>query len=560
MKLEFLKKPENMIRMGKAFIVLSLACFIYSGVIYAIIDHGNGGNSLKLSNNINKILNEKVYTIIFKDGDEKTYVKVKEGKKLEMKENNSKDFLGWYKDNELYDFNSEVKSSFTLNARYKNDVLYTVSFDTDGGNRISSVKVVQGEKVKKPNTPVKDGYKFLRWNLDGKAYDFSREITKDITLTAIWQEKEKVVVSFDSDGGEKLDKLNSYKGEKVGTLPIPKKDGYIFDGWYENDVKYTENAIINEDITLKAKWILKEEVTITFDSGTGEKLEDKKLFKGDKVGTLPTLEREGYDFLGWYDGNSKYNENIEVANDVTLKAKWKEILVEDKYITITFDTNGGNKIDEKKIKENSKVGVLETPIKEGYKFIGWYLDDKEFDSNKVIDEDITLKAKWEKITEIVDPPVDDPVESDMEKAKSLIKDSYEITEAKDIVIESSICEIKLENKEDIEKITRDTADKTITLTFKITCGNDTDTKNAQGIIKKSPYKFTTEEIKEDEAPVEKTSIKLTISPSASGKIYKVDGTFIGNVQNGVIVLDSAVEDKYLLKLDTSENTTYVVTK
>ena len=453
MNLEVLKKPENMIRMGKAFIVLSLACFIYSGVIYAIIDHGDGiKNSLKLTSSLNNQKSEKVYTIIFKDGNENTYAKVKEGEKLKEQENKKDGFLGWYKDNELFDFDSEIKSSFTLNARYKNDILYTVSFDTDGGENISSVKVVQGEKVKRPNTPVKEGYKFVRWNLNGSAYDFSVAVTKDITLTAIWQEKEKVVVTFDTDADEKIENMNTYKGDKVGLLPTPSKEGYIFDGWYENDIKYTENAVINEDITLKAKWILKEEVTVTFDSGTSEKIEDKKLFKGDKVGILPTLEKDGFDFLGWYDGNVKYTENTEVEKDVVLKAKWKEILIEDKYVTITFDTDGGNKLDEKKIKENSQVGMLETPVKDGYKFIGWYLDDKAFDESKVIDEDITLKAKWEKIEDT--PPIE-PTESDIEKARALIKDSYEITEAKDIVIQSNTCEITLENKEDIEKITRE---------------------------------------------------------------------------------------------------------
>lgn len=558
MNLEILKKPENMIRIGKTLIVLSLACFIYSGVLYAIIDHGDGKSGMsRLTSSMNNIGNEKVYMIIFKDGDQSTYVKVKEGQKVEEQKNDSVDFAGWYKDNELYDFNSEVNSNFTLVARHKGDILYTVTFNTNGGNFISGVKVVAGGKVKKPTTPTKTGYKFVKWELDGKTYDFNTPITENITLKAIWEAKEEVKISFDVDGGKQINTITSYKGDKVGTLPTPEKEGYIFDGWYEGEVKYTENAVLYEDTKLKAKWILKEEVKVSFDTDGAGAIDDKKLYKGDLVGSLPTLSKDGYDFLGWYDGNIKYNEKTEVLKDVVLKAKWKliekeveepkeEEPKEDKEYVVTFDTDGGNSIQSIKVKENEKIGTLQKPVKDGFTFVSWLLDDKEIDEDYVVTKDITLKAKWEEVIT--------PVESLIDSAKKLINDSYEITKAGEIKITHDTCTIELANKTDLEKITRDESDKNIKLTFNITCDNDTSTKEVTGIIKKSPYTFTTNINDETGEKV------ITINESVNGSLYTTDGNLIGSLENGQIKIDGEINNKYIVKLANDDNTSYVIIK
>ena len=69
-------------------------------------------------------------------------------------------------------------------------------------------------------------------------------------------------------------------------------------------------------------------------------------------------------------------------------------------VTITFDTDGGNKIDSVKV-EKGKTYKLPEPVKEKYQFVGWYLDDKKVDDTTVFDKDVTLKAKWEEQTKEV---------------------------------------------------------------------------------------------------------------------------------------------------------------
>lgn len=43
---------------------------------------------------------------------------------------------------------------------------FTVSFDTNGGSHIESVKVMHGEIVPMPETPVKEGFVFSKWYQD----------------------------------------------------------------------------------------------------------------------------------------------------------------------------------------------------------------------------------------------------------------------------------------------------------------------------------------------------------------------------------------------------------
>ena len=69
----------------------------------------------------------------------------------------------------------------------------------------------------------------------------------------------------------------------------------------------------------------------------------------------------------------------------------------DKKYEVTFKTNGGTKLDSLVIKSGDKLEDIEAPTKDGYKFLGWYSNGKEFDFDEKIEEDITLVAKWEKI-------------------------------------------------------------------------------------------------------------------------------------------------------------------
>ena len=67
---------------------------------------------------------------------------------------------------------------------------FTVTFDTNGGSYVESVKVMHGETVPPPETPVKEGFVFQNWYLDRdctQVWDMEADTATDsFTLFAGW--------------------------------------------------------------------------------------------------------------------------------------------------------------------------------------------------------------------------------------------------------------------------------------------------------------------------------------------------------------------------------------
>lgn len=140
---------------------------------------------------------------------------------------------------------------------------FTITFDTQTSLNIDKIKVKRNESIKAPETiPSKQGYVFDYWAWEGKAFDFSTKINKDITLVAVYREiseEEKnshyIVTFFDSMNPTALpyEEIVSY-GDKVHEREVYSVEGYQFEGWYLNGEKFDFNTPIIDDITLETKW------------------------------------------------------------------------------------------------------------------------------------------------------------------------------------------------------------------------------------------------------------------------------------------------------------------
>lgn len=60
--------------------------------------------------------------------------------------------------------------------------------------------------------------------------------------------------------------------------------------------------------------------------------------------------------------------------------------------TVTFDSNGGSKVESQSVIEGRRVAEPVRPAKEGYRFSGWYAGETPFDFSTVIDRDMTIQA------------------------------------------------------------------------------------------------------------------------------------------------------------------------
>lgn len=66
----------------------------------------------------------------------------------------------------------------------------------------------------------------------------------------------------------------------------------------------------------------------------------------------------------------------------------------NKTYTVTFDTNGGGKVIEQKVKKGEMIVKPNDPTREGYIFIEWDYKGIIFDFTTKVDKDIVLEAVW----------------------------------------------------------------------------------------------------------------------------------------------------------------------
>ena len=220
------------------------------------------------------ILNNQKYVVTFdmQNGEPKFEQLVKKGNRVyepSDPKNEGYIFLGWYRENELYDFTKVVKNNMTLVAKWEKDDYVKVSFETVGGNTIEPISVKKGEKVTRPIDPKKTGHTFKMWTLNGVAFNFETPITEDITLLATYEDVYSVY--FDSNGGSKV-ASGTVKGGKVAKPEDPTRKGYKFLGWYLEDKAYDFSSEVKDNMTLKAKWLLENAYIKTRAKGANSKL------------------------------------------------------------------------------------------------------------------------------------------------------------------------------------------------------------------------------------------------------------------------------------------------
>ena len=264
----------------------------------------------------------------------------------------------------LFDFSKPITEDVTLYAQWKidrksqataldktiNDVMskmhkrYTVTFETDGGTVIQPVTVKYKDTIAEV-TPKKENYEFIGWYTDAdftEAYDFSTEITEDITLYAKWK-KNTYSVTFETDGGTAVEGQTVEHGDVAAKPADPTKDEYTFAGWYADadlTKEYDFTKAVEKDLVLYAKWE-KNGCTVTFDSAGGTAVEDQKVEPGELAIVPASPEKEGHLFVGWYV-DATYSELFDFTKpvdcDYDLVARW--INTED-----TTDTDGDGLTD-----------------------------------------------------------------------------------------------------------------------------------------------------------------------------------------------------------------------
>ena len=118
-----------------------------------------------------------------------------------------------------------------------------------------------------------------------------------IDLYPIWIPN-AYTLTYDLNGGSfnaSTTQRFKYESEDAISSEIPIKSGYSFAGWKWGDTIPKECG----NFTLTAQW--KKQYTLTFDANGGTVSETSRtITEGNQIGSLPTPNKDGYRFYGWY--------------------------------------------------------------------------------------------------------------------------------------------------------------------------------------------------------------------------------------------------------------------
>ena len=221
----------------------------------------------------------------------------------------------------------------------KNNKKYTITFDTQGGNKIEAIEVKVNETLVLPKNPEKEGYIFLHWvDEEDKPVSNNFKVTKDMKLIAKWAEptQELITISFDTDGGSKIEDIVLIKGEPLKLPDNPIKDGYIFKNWVSKDeIPVYDDALLSEDIVLKAIWEKEEkkkEQTTTTNKNDKTPQTPSQGNQNEQPTPTPTPENQNVEVtdislnknsLGLIIGNSDtLTANITPSNATNKSVTW----------------------------------------------------------------------------------------------------------------------------------------------------------------------------------------------------------------------------------------------
>ena len=278
----------------------------------------------------------------------------------------------------------DVMQEVTVTAVYRANY-YNIVYDYGGGTDPNNPTEARYNNTIDVSRPTKQGYNFIGWSSTDvgssakadyeswngstkEAWHFSDladrvsgEQRATVHIKAEWQGK-AYTIAYNLDGGTAG--TNAPTSVRYGEdilIDNPTKDGYVFTGWTSTglganaktgtsanpttawDGTATTNTYFKDlntsgTVTLNANW-QQVDYNVTFNAGVTVNPASKVLQKDAAYGTLPTPEKTGYTFRGWYLNLAKATElenNIEIyANNGTVKENSSSYISTRQMIPVT---------------------------------------------------------------------------------------------------------------------------------------------------------------------------------------------------------------------------------
>lgn len=239
------------------------------------------------------------------------------------------DFVGWYssasfeEDKKVVSLSKELvtnENTATLYAKFTKKV-YTITFDSNGGNDVAQVVSAWGETVAAPTTPAKEYCTFAGWTLNGEEYAFSVMPHEDITLTATWMGNEYNIAIVENDGATVTCDNKARYGAKVG-FSVAMDKGYTIDQItvtaagkncevLSDSGYYFVMPHCDASVSVSVKEI---KYQINYHNVEGLVNNNPLEASYSDTVTLEAVQKDGYKFAGWYKDEG-CTEKVESLNN-----------------------------------------------------------------------------------------------------------------------------------------------------------------------------------------------------------------------------------------------------
>lgn len=318
-------------------------------------------------------------------------------------------FLGWYTASSggtKISTTTVVTKDITYYAQWSINS-YTLTFDPNGGTVTPTSKNLEYNSAYDTlPTPTRASdaqytYTFAGWYTAAtggtQVTATTKMAAKDTTVYAHWTSNTRsYTVSYKTTYGtlNRTSQSVAYNSKGSCTLTMPDNTAeftYTFVGWYTaangggtkvGSALTLETPAIKGTVTYYA-YVTRstKSYTHTFNANGGGTVSPATITKAynTALGTLPTVSRTGYTFVGWFDtsaasGGTQATTTTKVTGTKTWYARWSI----NSY-TFTFDKNGGNTPSSTTITKeyNTAVGTLPTCTRNAdntytYAFAGWF--------------------------------------------------------------------------------------------------------------------------------------------------------------------------------------------
>ncbi len=334
---------------------------------------------------------------------------------------------------------SEIEKEINVTV---NPIMYTINYDSQGGSAVDSVEKEENTKLGTLPITEKTDYVLDGWytkKTGGEKISDQTDVTKTTTYYAHWL-KSMSLSSVTPDS------ITIYEDETANITVTNVEEEISFTSNNEEIATVNNNGVVTGvkkgSTTIKITGVgsnvsktvdvtvIAGTNTVTFDTRGGSSVASIDVEDNNAIGTLPTTERENYEFEGWYtsaNGGTKITSSTIVTDDVTYYAHWNQIdldLTKVFYIpgSCTFDGSittseignitsdspqgcvstinpSGNDIDYTDVKYiDSKISLFSSDNFEKDFELGFTLN--EFVTNSTVDKQGTIvNSKLENSTE-----------------------------------------------------------------------------------------------------------------------------------------------------------------